>query len=366
MSALGSYIHMLAKLLENSGYEVFLNGEKSKNFILQNISKVAGKSLLKRIIPIFFKRIVKDIVLLNKTDTFAKNIKGEYDLILEFYSYGSTAGYITSKKQNIPLTIVYDAPLIDEYMHFNKAKPFLKKKIEKRQNKTLNLATAVVVYSNPVKEYLADKYSIKSNFFIHQNIDFSRFKLTKEKEIGSIINICFIGSFLKWHRVDLLIDTFIMLRDNNIDACLYLIGGGMEFDVIKNKALNCPYNVDIKLPGFIDGKELEEYKNKMHIGVMPSSNWYGAPNKIFEYGAANMAVVAPNTPTITDIFKEQQICLFENNSKRELYKKLFTLCSNKKLMNEKKEKLFNFVKINYSEEITSLFYKKILNQSLLK
>ncbi len=360
MSALGSYIHTLSALLEPE-YDIFLNGKKIKQ--IDNIktkTSETGQNFIKKNIPIFIKRIIHEIILLKNANNFTETISGKYDSILEFYSLASITGYTISQKQNIPLAIIYDAPIIDEYIHFNKTKPFFKNKIIKRQNKTLKQADSIVVYSKPVQKYLEKKYLISNNFRIHQNIDFSRFEFLQEKAYSDIINIGFIGSFLKWHRVDLLVEVFNMLKNKDINVKLFLIGAGLQFENIKKQVFLSPYKDDIIMPGFADGKQLAGYKKLIHIGIMPSSNWYGAPNKIFEYGAAKMAVVAPKTPTIESLFDNKIIDMFKNNSKQDLFDKLFKLCSSFDEIKSKSNNLFNFVKENYSPEITKQFYTNII------
>src|SRR5207249_2160599 len=47
-----------------------------------------------------------------------------------------------------------------------------------------------------------------------------------------------------------------------------------------------------------------EYVAAMDLAVMPSSNWYGSPVKLFEYGAMARAVIAPDTPPVREILTD--------------------------------------------------------------
>ena len=106
------------------------------------------------------------------------------------------------------------------------------------------------------------------------------------------------------------------------------------------------------------------YKKQIDIGVMPSSNWYGAPNKIFEYGAAKIAVVAPSTPTIVDLFENNKdLILFENESFDSLYNSLLKLVENQELLNTLAENLQNKIKSKYSKENTFNFYDNLIKNS---
>lgn len=368
-AALGSYIYVLGGLLQEHGYSVSIN-EHAYTAIKQHTSSgtnaAGNQSLIKRMIPSFVKRIVKDIFLFRRLDSLTKKLIGfQDDLILEFYSYGSTVGYELAVKNNVPLIVIYDAPVIDEYKFFNGVTPFLMKKVNRKEKKTLLKATSTVVYSNAVKNYVWKKIGKQTPIRLHQNIDFTRFDFIDQPHSGSPINIGFIGSFLKWHRVDLLLKVFTRLKSEHYNIKLYLLGMGEEFTTIKEACANNTYKNDIVLPGFVDGEELLGFKKNIHIGVMPGSNWYGAPNKIFEYGAAHMAVIAPDTPTITDLFvNKKEVYLFENNSENALYQGLKELVSNAEFTTLLAENLYQKIRANYSKTNTFDFYNRLIKEAI--
>ncbi|MGZ4079047.1 MAG: glycosyltransferase family 4 protein, partial [Bacteroidia bacterium] len=306
-SALGSYIYCLAMILLKNGYEVSVNelsfsiNSEQKN--VQGSYNSGASSFAKKLIPQFIKELLKDVRLFRSLNNLYLNIEknNTIDSILEFYTYGSDLGFRLSKKYNKPLFIVYDSPVLEAHEFFHQKQIVFKSEIERREKKSILQASGIVVYSNAVKEYLNKKYAKELPVFIHQNVDYSRFEYIENKTPGKTINIGFIGSFLKWHRVDLLINAFARLKDEGKNVKLFLLGSGMEFDKMKDAVEKNKYASAIEMPGFMDGAQLFEYKKQFDIGVMPGSNWYGAPNKIFEYGAAKIAVVAPDTPTIKDL-----------------------------------------------------------------
>ena len=135
----------------------------------------------------------------------------------------------------------------------------------------------------------------------------------------------------------------------------------MEYNSISQLVASSEYRENIIMTGFLDDERLVNIKSLMHIGVMPGSNWYGAPNKIFEYGAAQMAVVAPDTPTIKDIFQNNnEILLFRQDSEMDLYSKMKYLISDRqeitRFANNLKKKIFN----QYSAKKTSDFYASLI------
>lgn len=371
-SALGSYIYSLTDLLFKFGdYHFSINGNDFKQIHQSYISTSnsingKGKNFFKNILSGYLKKILKDFLLYKRQNALEKSIQksGSFDLIIEFYSYGSIVGYNLSKKLNVPLLLIYDAPIIDEYVFFNYTKPFFQRIIKNRERKTLSQASSIVVYSNPVKNYIYKISSLSSNIHLHQNVDFSRFEFINERKIKDKINIGFLGSFLKWHRVDILLEAFLRLKKIGRNVSLFLLGDGEEYAAIKSKVIACEYSDDIVLPGFVDNEVLLNYKEQIDIGVMPSSNWYGAPNKIFEYGASKMAVVAPKTPTIFDLFEdEKELLLFKNESVDDLFYSLLRLIHDKELRISLAENLQNKITEKYSKENTFMFYNDLIQNS---
>lgn len=366
-SALGSYIFCLAGILTDHGYEIRINDLPFTKELKQENKMLSGSSgsgsFIKKMIPSFLKEAIKDIQLFGWLDRFYAQIdKGEdFDKVLEFYTYGSDLGGRLSKRYNKPLVLVYDNPVLEEHTFFHDGQLFFKAKVEAREQQSVLQAQSLVVYSNAVKNYLEKKYKKPLPAFIHQNVDYTRFEFVEEKEEAGIINIGFIGSFLKWHRVDLLLDAFIRLRKDGCRVRLFLLGNGMEYQDIKQKVAAADLQDDIVMPGFTDGPELLNYKKMLHIGVMPGSNWYGAPNKIFEYGAAKMAVVAPETPTILDLFSDRkELLIFKKDNGNDLYEKLKMYVKDPALRDMHAAALQKKIKNNYSETITFAFYQKQL------
>lgn len=364
-SALGSYIHCLATILSGNGYEVTINealfsAEPVKN---GNIQLSGGGRFPSKFFPSFLKEAVKDFLLFRQVKRLYEIIDNgkSYDRVLEFYTYGSDIGYKISKKLNIPLVLIYDNPILEEHSFFHRNQLFFKRKIERRESKAILAGRSIVVYSNAVKEYLNKKYNKKLPAFIHQNVDYTRFDFIEMKSSEPTINIGFIGSFLRWHRVDLLLVAFNRLKKEGKNIRLFLLGNGLEFNSIFRQVADSDFREDIVMSGFVDGETLLDFKKRIHIGVMPGSNWYGAPNKIFEYGAAKMAVVAPDTPTIKDLFIDsKEVLLFKQDDEDDLYQKLKNYLNDALILERHSIALQEKIRNNYSKNITFVFYNELL------
>jgi glycosyltransferase involved in cell wall biosynthesis len=367
-SALGSYIYCLANILHNDVYDVYINGiSVTSDFSKRNFSKSnpkkSNKPSLKRFIPESIKALIKDVKLLFNILKLKSKIDTDfsYDVILEMSSYGSNIGYILSKKHNVPLYSIFDSPAVEEYEYFHGSSSILSFIINSREKESLKNSKKVVVYAPNIKDYLIKRYQLnETNFYIHQNVDFLRFDVIENKEVNNPVVFGFIGSFLKWHRVDLLVDAFVKLREMGHEAKLYLLGYGLEFEAIKNKVKQSPFEQDILMPGFVDGEDLKNYKRKMDVGILPGTSWYCAPNKLFEYGAANMAVIAQKTDTINFLFKDDEIVLFEENDMKSLLDKMLFFVKNPNDLIEYRQKFQRKILSKYGSDQTLQFYKKLI------
>lgn len=372
-SALGAQVNCVANMLKLPDTNVFINGIELTDELNSQVSFIAPSNkhrMLKKMVPRFIKRFIRDKRQWSKMDSLTLSVLNsgvKYDSILEFYTLGSSTGYEVSLKQNIPLFQLYDNSMQQEYQFFNNGKlPFHNSKLLELEKKSLIQAKTIIAYSPTMKDYIieiTDGEVQSENIVYHQNVDFTRFDVYDEKvnKPEGTINIGFIGSFLKWHQVDMLIRSFEYLKSKDLDVELYLLGMGVEFENISKQVALSKYKSKIHLPGFVDGSELLEIKKKFHIGVLSGSNWYNAPNKLFEYGAMKLASVAAATPTVKFIFQNDEVELFEWKNEIEMTKALEKLCCSPNLIQEKSEKLYAKVMTDYTLIKAQRFYRELLS-----
>lgn len=231
------------------------------------------------------------------------------DLIIEFYTVGSNVGVQLSKKWNVPLHLIYDSPVDEQFLEMYKTKTIHWRKIIQSEKETLEFANRVVVYSKPCQQFIENKYKLKAEINVLPCVVFKE-QIKRSNTLDGDFIIGFIGSFLKWHKVEVLVSAFHKFHNIYPFAKLYLIGFGEEWEKIKSMVKILGLEDFVYQPGFVKEEELKKIKSELSVAVMPGSNWYGSPLKLFEYTQSEIPFIAPESPTISEIFLPNEHCLY--------------------------------------------------------
>jgi len=113
----------------------------------------------------------------------------------------------------------------------------------------------------------------------------------------------FVGGFWPWHGVDRLVRAAAASRARGLPTALLLVGDGPERPRIEALVDELDLRELTWLPGSIPHEQLPHWIAAMDICVMPHSNDYGSPMKVFEYMAMGKAVLAPKLPPLTDVIE---------------------------------------------------------------
>lgn len=244
--------------------------------------------------------------------------RGGYSFIYERYAIFSIVGLLFSRKLKCPLVLEINytsrSPLVRSRSRFFQP---LATKVD---NWLFNKADAFAVVSSELKLELINEFGVNENRIsvIPNACDPARFcpKEWKRKN-GSICNIGFIGGFYPWHGVSLLLDAAHLMIKEGMKVHFLLVGDGPELDGICSKINSLGIERFFTLTGRIAHMDIPEYLDKFDIGVMPDSNMYGSPMKLFEYMAASIPYVAADYPPIVEITNGQGV-LFKKNTAKSL------------------------------------------------
>ncbi len=137
--------------------------------------------------------------------------------------------------------------------------------------------------------------------------------------------IGFIGWFVGWHQVELLLQAFASLASKK-NLSLLLIGEGPLKERFQSNARELGVEGKVLFPGAVPYREIPRYIGVMDICVIPGSNEYRSPVKLFEYMAMGKPVVAPRLRPIESVIQHGiDGWLFEKDQPRSLRESLSVL-----------------------------------------
>jgi glycosyltransferase involved in cell wall biosynthesis len=118
--------------------------------------------------------------------------------------------------------------------------------------------------------------------------------------LGGARVIGFSGTFAPWHGVGRLIDAITSLLPEHPQAAALLIGDGPERLALEARVRQEGLSDRIRFVGRVGHDQLPDYIAAFDVAVMPDSNEYGSPMKIYEYMAMGKPVVAPRLGPLED------------------------------------------------------------------
>jgi L-malate glycosyltransferase len=199
--------------------------------------------------------------------------------------------------------------------------------------------------SNYSRSYWSDILSNTPNKVIYNGIDFSSENYHPNETINLDIESNFIiGTscrFIKWKRVDKLINAFKKFQEKISDAKLLLVGDGPERSSLEKLAQDLGIEEHVIFTGFRD--DVRAYQNSMDVCVFPSTTetfglvaietlLLGKPTIVFEDGGGI-------TEIINGISKEDVVA-----DENELMQRLIYYFDNNVAITQGVEKRINYAK----------------------
>jgi len=140
--------------------------------------------------------------------------------------------------------------------------------------------------------------------------------------------ILFVGNFKPWQRVDLLIEA---LASSEGDTQVLLAGRG-DTAALRARADELRVADRVQFLGPLDRARVQDLMRKSRVLVLPHSNDYGSPVKLFEYLASGRPSVFPDLPVVREVVThEEHALLFRPGDHLELAQCLRRLLADREL-----------------------------------
>lgn len=374
-SGYGTHMREMIKAFEEAGHTilpVIMGGIEVKDSTA--VKPNFFKEFLKKVIPTILWETLKDRQLL-KFDLMASGILETAiknfapDIIYERGNYMQISGGIMAKKYGVKNILEINAPYVEERRKYQ-GKSFLLKLAQKNEKIRAETADKIVVVSSPLKKYLVSRHEIsESKIIITPNaIDTQKLNVieSKKEEVlkkyglnGKFI-IGFVGSIAKWHGVEILIQSFVRVKSQIPNSHLLIVGGGETMEDLKKLTESLGVISEVSFTGNVKHEEVFTYISLMDLTVLPRTNWYMSPIKIFEYGAMGKSIIAPDNDPVKDVMINYEDGLLVEPNKVSIGDAILHLFNNPELkvkvaQNFKEKVLSNYTWKKTAERILTDF-----------
>jgi glycosyltransferase involved in cell wall biosynthesis len=322
--------------LRQLGHEVLpvvLGGTEpaAVNTHISGLSRQASSlSGLKRLMPLWLWNALKDLRLMKHDKKAGKQLeeailKFQPDFIYERGEYLQDSGVKMAAKHRIKHVLEVNSPVVEEMATFEGPDVLRFLGHQKERNKLLGTSQVVAV-STAMKEYLQTHYHCRKPIHVAPNAINPEKELYDPEAVAKIRAgfpaetkiIGFVGSLFPYHGVDGLIEAFATVLHKQPNAHLMIVGDGIIRAGLEEKAARILPKGSYTFTGKIPHKEVMNYIKVFDVAVMPSSNWYGSPIKIFEYGLAGVPIVAPDKGPLRDVMEHTKHGLLVSDDDQDL------------------------------------------------
>jgi glycosyltransferase involved in cell wall biosynthesis len=114
----------------------------------------------------------------------------------------------------------------------------------------------------------------------------------------------YVGAFVPWHGIDWFVRDIAPRLKEQPELVLLLVGDGRVYDETREVVRAAGADGQVVFTGRVPHAQVPEYIAAMDYAVLPDSNVYGSPMKLFELMAMQAAVVAPDYPPVAEVIED--------------------------------------------------------------
>jgi glycosyltransferase involved in cell wall biosynthesis len=229
--------------------------------------------------------------------------------IYERYALFMFAGVLLAKSRGIPIVLEMNDSAIVE-----RVRPLVLRSLATRmEGWILRKATGLVFVSTQFEKDCRGVHGALPPSVVSPNcadahlFDPSRFDkaaVRAKLRIGPEMMVAgYVGHFVPWHGVQWFVDEIVGRMKESPRLLLLLVGDGGVYEDVRRKVHESGQADRILLPGRVPHSQVPEMMAAMDFAVLPDSNVFGSPMKLFEFMAMGVPVVAPALPPIAEVIE---------------------------------------------------------------
>ena len=231
------------------------------------------------------------------------------DLIYERYSLFLFATVWQARRHRIPIVLeINDSALVP------RVRPLFLKRLARRIERwCMQECTGLVFISSYFRDVAREAYGTIRPLVVSPNAAdaarfdpalFDRDALRQRHGLGDAIVCGYVGAFVHWHGVAEFVERIAPEIAKRRDVKLVFVGGGVDLAAVQGTVEKHGIADRVLLPGRVDHAEIPAWIACMDLAVLPNSNMYGSPMKLFEFMAMGVGVVAPDYAPIAEVVED--------------------------------------------------------------
>lgn len=287
---------------------------------------------LTRYVPEFVFELIELAYNLIANIRVGKQLKQQKaTLLYERYSLFMFAGVLKAKRLGIPVILeVNDAAIVERVRPL-----FFKKLARKIEAWVFKNCSGIVFISTNFKNTVETAHGrIAPGVICPNAADIEQFNLDgidREQAKASLglqgkVVCGYVGAFVYWHGIDWFVKEIAPKLAAEPQLTLLLVGDGVVFGEIKEVVEQHNLQSQIILTGRVPHEQVKDYIAAMDYGILPDSNAYGSPMKLFEMMAMGVALVSPSFEPIAEVVEDNRTgWLFTPNDRNQAVEKVIEL-----------------------------------------
>ncbi len=252
-------------------------------------------------------------------------------MIYERYSLFLFSTVWWAKRHNIPVVLeINDSCLV------HRVRPLFFKGLARRFERWIfQNATGLVFISTHFQQTSENAYGRIAPSVVSPNgADLDAFQpdperrtaLRKELGIDDKLVLGYVGAFVHWHGIDWFVEEVASKLADYPNLVLLLVGDGVCFEPIKAAVERNNIQDQVLLPGRVPHTMIATYIDAMDYGILPDSNDYGSPMKLFEFMAMAKGMVVPDFSPVDEVVEDKKTSwLFTANDRQQCVDMTLTL-----------------------------------------
>jgi glycosyltransferase involved in cell wall biosynthesis len=248
-----------------------------------------------------------------------KNLQG-FNVIHERFNLLALGGAWASRKLGIPFVLEVNADLLEQRKFKGIQEKGLRRLFARWATRyCFKTAAKIICISADLKNHLSSQWNIEENKLavLPCAADVEAFKPNHTSEfirrglgLADEPVVIWVGGFYPWHDLDLLLESFAQVLQRNPDARLVLVGDGQTRSSVERKVLKNGLRHAVIMTGSIPHSDVPEILSIAEVAVVPtapvtaSHGGTGTPLKLFEYMAAEKAIVATQLNHAAEVIED--------------------------------------------------------------